>query len=280
MGRFDDATRHFEDALAFERRMGAHTWLARAQIDCARMCLNRGAAGDTERAVQLLNEALATSQALGLAGWVNLALPLKLRAQGVSTTDLGRSIDVVAASIETKRPDMQAHASVEGHVTLMFSDMEGFTTMTERLGDREAYKVIQTHNAIVREQLKAHGGHELELQGDGFLLAFADACRGLRCAIAIQRALAAHSAQHPDEPIRVRIGLHAGEAIKDADKFFGRTVILAARIAAQAVGGEILVSAALKEIADRAGGFVFDRERDLALKGIAEPQRVCALQWQ
>ena len=70
-----------------------------------------------------------------------------------------------------------------------------------------------------------HGGHEVELQGDGFLLAFSSERSALLCAIAIQRAFAAYSEAHPEEPIRVRIGLHTGEVLKDADKFFGKTVI-------------------------------------------------------
>jgi class 3 adenylate cyclase len=76
-------------------------------------------------------------------------------------------------------------------VTLLFSDMEGFSAMTERLGDLRAREVIRRHNAIVRRELEANTGYEVELQGDGFLLAFASARKALHCAIAIQRALAA-----------------------------------------------------------------------------------------
>jgi class 3 adenylate cyclase len=67
----------------------------------------------------------------------------------------------------------------------------------------------------------------------------------------------------------VRIGLHTGEAIQDAEGFFGKTVILAARIAAQARGGEILVSSAIRDLAERAGPFRFDEARDAELKGLA-----------
>ena len=77
-----------------------------------------------------------------------------------------------------------------------------------------------------------------------------------------------------DEPIRVRIGLHTGEALRDADKFFGKTVIMAARIAAEATGGEILVSSLLKELTQSSGDLSFGAEREVTLKGIAEPQRL------
>jgi class 3 adenylate cyclase len=122
----------------------------------------------------------------------------------------------------------------------------------------------------------AHGGVEVELQGDGFLLAFARAHDALSCAIAIQRAFAADRLA---PPIRVRIGLHTGEAIRDADRFFGRTVILAARIAAQARGGEILASGAVRELLGDSGEFRFEGERDVALKGLAGTHRVFRVAW-
>jgi class 3 adenylate cyclase len=149
--------------------------------------------------------------------------------------------------------------------------------MTERLGDVKAREVIGRHNAIVRRELHAYGGYEVELQGDGFLLAFSSARRALQCAMAIQRAFAAHN-EDPPEPIRVRIGLHTGEVLKDADKFFGKAVILAARIAAQAQGGEILVSSLLKELTESGGDLRFGEGRVVELKGIAEPQRVFAVE--
>jgi adenylate cyclase len=157
--------------------------------------------------------------------------------------------------------------------------VEGFTEMTERLGDRAAHGVIQAHNAIVREQLRAYGGVELELQGDGFILAFTDALAGLRCAIAIEKALAAYSAAHPERPLRVRIGLHTGEAIQEADGFFGKTVILAARIASQARGGEIVVSSAVRDIAERAGDVTFGERRQAQLKGLAGTYSLHAVRW-
>jgi class 3 adenylate cyclase len=132
----------------------------------------------------------------------------------------------------------------------------------------------------VRENLAAHGGYEVELLGDGFLLAFQSARRGLLCAIAIQRAFAAYSEAHPDEPIRVRIGLHTGEALKDVDKFFGKTVILAARIASQARGGEILASSLLKELTESTGDLRFGGAREVDLKGLSERQRVHAVEWE
>ncbi len=191
----------------------------------------------------------------------------------------GTSLYAVTSAVQQRAPDLSPQAAPDGTVTLLFSDMEGFTEMTERLGDLRAREVIRAHNAIVREQLAAHEGYEVELQGDGFLLAFRSARRALACAVAIQRAFAARTDDHSDEPIRVRIGLHTGEALKDADKFFGKTVILASRIAAQAQGGEILVSALAKGLVESAGDMRFGAVQEVELKGISERQRVFAVEW-
>ncbi len=78
----------------------------------------------------------------------------------------------------------------------------------------------------------------------------------------------------------MRIGLHTGEVLKDADKFFGKTVILAARIAAQAQGGEILASSLLKELTESTGDLRFGKAREVKLKGISETQQLHAVEWQ
>jgi class 3 adenylate cyclase len=186
----------------------------------------------------------------------------------------------VNSAVQARRPDLSGHIAPDGTVTLMFSDMVGFTEIIERLGDLKAREVIRDHNAIVREQLALHGGYEVELQGDGFLLAFGSARRALLCAIEIQRAFSAYNEAHHEEPIRVRIGLHTGEALKDADKFFGKAVVLAARIAGESNGGEILVSAILKELTESVGDLCFGEQREVSLKGVSGIQRVFPVDWR
>ena len=279
LGRFEDAERHFEDALELNQRLGSPPLTARAQCDYAEMLLDRQAPGDVAKAQQHANRALATARRLGMKIVADKALGLKLRAQGSDAADVLRSIDAVASRVERARPDLGAHAAPDGTVTLMFSDMEGFTSMTERLGDLRAREVIREHNRIVRELMHAHGGYEVELQGDGFLMAFGSARAGLQCAIGIQQAFADYSQSHPEEPIRVRIGLHTGEVLREADKFFGRSVILAARIAAQAGGGEILVSSLVRELTQSLGELRFGDERRVELKGIAQPPPLVPVLW-
>jgi eukaryotic-like serine/threonine-protein kinase len=256
LGRFDDAERHFEDALEMNLKLRAAPWLAHTRHEYASMLLERDRAGDSQRAFALLGQAIDTARALGMKSLLEKAEALKAGARG-----------------------LRAVAAPDGTVTLMFSDMEGFTEMTERLGDAAALEVARAHNKIVRDQLKVHGGSELELQGDGFLLAFPKAGSALLCAIAIQRALAAHSVEHPDQPIRVRIGIHSGEPIKEADRFFGKSVILAARIAAQAKGGEILVSSVVRDLSEGTADVRFDSGREVELKGLAGKRRVFRALW-
>ena len=121
--------------------------------------------------------------------------------------------------------------------------------LTEKLGDERWLEVLREHNAIFREQISRHDGYEVKSQGDGFMLAFPDPCEALDCAIEVQRAFAEREQAGDGESLRVRMGLHTGEVISEEGDYFGKNVILAARIAAEALGGEILVSEELRDAA-------------------------------
>jgi class 3 adenylate cyclase len=163
-------------------------------------------------------------------------------------------------------------------VTVLFTDIEGSTQLTEALGDAEWIEVLRAHNALVRDQVTAHSGIEVKSQGDGFMLAFASAEEALGCAIGIQRAL--EQPLSDGHRLRVRIGVHTGEAIREEDDFFGKDVILAARIAAEARGGEILVSRLVRELTDGSGGFLFADPTDVELKGLSGMHSLSAVRWQ
>jgi class 3 adenylate cyclase len=167
----------------------------------------------------------------------------------------------------------------DGTVTILFSDIAGYTPMTERLGDLRAGELLATHNKIVRSQVASHGGYEVKSQGDGFMVAFGGAGRALRCAIAIQRAFAERNAAFAEEAIDVHLGLHTGEAVRQGDDFLGRTVIVASRITAQAQAGEILVSSLIHELAHSSGEFSFGEPRRVELKGISAPQVLYPVAW-
>jgi class 3 adenylate cyclase len=162
-------------------------------------------------------------------------------------------------------------------MTILFTDVEGSTALTHKLGDAGAREVMRNHERMVREALKAHGGSEVKAMGDGFMASFTSASQALRCAVAMQRAFAEHN-ETAGEPIRVRMGLNAGEPIAEAEDLFGTAVNLAARIAAQAAGGQIIVSSVVRELA--AGkGFLFSDQGEVALRGFEDPVRLYEVRW-
>jgi class 3 adenylate cyclase len=168
--------------------------------------------------------------------------------------------------------------------TVLFTDVEGSTALTQRLGDAKARAVLREHERIVREALRAHGGAEVKALGDGFMASFSSATRALECAIAMQMAFAEWNEARPStgsgraEQIKVRIGLNAGEPIAEEKDLFGTAVNLAARIAAKAEGGEILASDVVRQLV--AGkGFLFADRGGVALRGFEDPVRLYEVRW-
>jgi class 3 adenylate cyclase len=162
--------------------------------------------------------------------------------------------------------------------TILFTDVEGSTALTQRVGDAKAREVLRAHERIVREALQAHGGAEIKAMGDGFMASFPSVTRALECAIAMQRAFAEQN-QSAEEPIRVRIGLNAGEPIAEERDLFGTAVQLAARICAYAQPGEILAADVVQQLA--AGkGFSFADKGEATLKGFEKPVRLHEVRWQ
>ena len=185
---------------------------------------------------------------------------------------------VELAEVEEALPP--AGAGIEGTVTIMFSDIAGYSAITERLGDLAAHELLRTHNAIVREALAEHEGREVKAQGDGFMVAFTSATRALRCAVAIQQAFEKHCAEHPEEPVRVHLGLDTGEPVHDGGDLLGRTVIVASRLTSAAGAGEILVSSLLHDLTEATGEFRFGPPRQLELKGMQGPRTAYPVDWQ
>ena len=133
----------------------------------------------------------------------------------------------------------------EGTVTILFTDIVGSTRLVEELGDMRALELFERHRARVRAVAAEHGGHEVSLQGDGFMFAFPGARTAIDCAIAVQADAA---------PLRLRVGVNTGEVIAEEQGYFGRTVFLAARIADRADPGQILISSTTRSLVpERAG---------------------------
>ncbi len=162
--------------------------------------------------------------------------------------------------------------------TVLFTDVEGSTALTQRLGDAKARELLREHERMVRVALKTHGGSEVKTMGDGFMASFSSATRALECAIAMQQAFAAHN-ELAEEPIRVRAGLNAGEPIAEDEDLYGTAVNLAARIAAKAEAGEILASDVVRQLV--AGKeFLFSDRGETELRGFEDPVRLFELRWR
>jgi eukaryotic-like serine/threonine-protein kinase len=183
--------------------------------------------------------------------------------------DAPTSVHEMASNVGSERPSLRPAAAPDGTVTILFTDIEGSTQLNERLGDVRWLELLRAHHLVVREQVHQHGGFEVKAQGDGFMSAFPSARRAFQCARAIQDAIDSQLGEHADAPIRLRIGLHTGEAIKEETDFYGKNIVLAARIADRARGGEILASSVVKQLTESAGDLHFENERELELDGLA-----------
>ena len=152
---------------------------------------------------------------------------------------------------------------------IMFTDMVGSTEMTAQLGDTMAVELLRAHDAMIRRSLEQHGGSEVKHLGDGIMASFDDAPASVACAIMIQEEFATYN-QNSETPIRVRIGVHAGEPVVESDDLFGSAVQMTARICDVAQADAILVSREVKD-ACTGVGLGFESMGSKTLKGFSEP---------
>jgi class 3 adenylate cyclase len=177
------------------------------------------------------------------------------------------------------RRAVQAQASPEGIVNIVFTDIVGSTRLRQRLGDDVAQERFREHNRLVREQIQNHGGFEVKTQGDGFMIAFGNVLDALACVIDIQRGVAEDNRRHPDKEIHVKIGINSGQAIKEEEDFFGGAVVVAARLAALAKGGQILASATVRGVAGLRQDIRYRRRGRRRLKGLADSYEIWLVAW-
>jgi class 3 adenylate cyclase len=189
---------------------------------------------------------------------------------------LTKSVDDIVEAVSESRPDLSSTSAADGTVTIAFTDIEDSMKLNAFLGDQRWLEVLHIHNDLVTHVTADHGGTVVKGQGDGFMLAFASARRALTCALAIEHAMG-DAFPSPGSMIRVRIGLHVGETVQEADDFFGHAVSYAARIASAAQGGEIVVSELVHALVSQTGEFAFEAPRHLELKGIDGSQKVYPL---
>jgi class 3 adenylate cyclase/pimeloyl-ACP methyl ester carboxylesterase len=203
--------------------------------------------------------------------------------------ELDKHFEAIRDFLREGQPEAAAQPAPSGLVTILFTDMEGSTNLTQRLGDAAAQELLRTHNAIIRDALRAHRGAEIKHTGDGVMASFSTASKALECAVAIQQAFrernaavgaalappqgAASGAPTPLEPLLVRIGLNAGEPVAEDQDLFGAAVQLAARVCARAEPGQVLAANVVRELA-MGKGFLFADMGEVVLRGFEDPVRL------
>ena len=160
-----------------------------------------------------------------------------------------------------------------GPLVLMVTDMVGFTSFVERVGDARGQTTIHVHNRTIRFQLARHRGSEVTHTGDGIMASFASGDDAVACAHAIQAQFARYSEEHPDRPIRVRIGLNAGRVLPEENRLFGAALNAAVRVCAHAEAGQVLLSANALAMLGEANAARARALGTFPLKGFGESDR-------
>ncbi|MFI6218166.1 adenylate/guanylate cyclase domain-containing protein [Nocardia brasiliensis] len=223
-----------------------------------------------QRELDELHRKIEARQLLRISGreavktvWDTATLLRKKGFRGAVLT----SIEDLAGWAQVERPDL-ARLTPDGHVVITFSDIEGSTALNERLGDQAWVKLLDRHDRLIRKYVSKHDGHIVKSQGDGFMIAFAEPEQAVRCGLDVQHALGNGSKLSGRERVRVRIGIHMGTSVRRGDDLFGRNVAMAARVAGQANGGEILISEPVRNAITDEPDITVTAHREVELKGL------------
>lgn len=162
----------------------------------------------------------------------------------------------------------------------LFSDLRDYTTFVEAHGDAAAADLLRAYRELVRAEVAKHAGAEVKTEGDSFYVVFESPSAALECAVAIQRAAHEHASHGAGAPIRVGIGVHAGETVPYDDQFVGSAVNVAARLASKAKAGEIVASDTLRGLVRTQVRHEMDDRGPLRLKGVGERVRAWSVEWR
>jgi len=215
---------------------------------------------------------------LGFAPLEEVSVPLGGTTYHTALLDFGeKSVDGWLATLVGEELGVEAAVAEEielpeGTATIVFADIADSTLLTEQLGDAPFRARARELDAALRAIISETGGRAVEgkLLGDGVMALFASAHRAIECAVRCNAAA-------EDTELRLHIGTHAGDVIREGDNVFGGAVNIAARIAAASASGEILVSETVRSLARTSAGVEFEDRGYHALKGVADPQHLFAV---
>ena len=188
---------------------------------------------------------------------------------------LGARVDIETAERELRDAEDRRSGPVSARMTFMFTDIVGSTNLAEALGDQAWERLLRWHDDMLRKVITAGGGVIVNSTGDGFFAAFTSARAAVDAGIAIQRALR-EQRDASGFAIAVRIGLHTADANRRGDDYSGKGVHVAARVAGEATGGEII---ATTDTLDEAGDVRAGPPTPTALKGVTEPVSLARIDW-
>ena len=171
-----------------------------------------------------------------------------------------------------------AHADPGPFRTILFTDVVASTPLLAQLKDERMRTIMRDHDAVLQAAVDEHEGRVVKTIGDAFMADFAVPSSAVECAIAMQRGIREQFADS-DVPIRLRIGINAGEPIAEDDDLHGASVVIAKRLESAAATNGILVSDVVKQMV-MGKDFEFADQGEVALKGFEEPVRAWAVAWQ
>jgi len=196
---------------------------------------------------------------------VQIHTSVAVAPQEVFGVEIAESLGALVASLKPGISDeVRDVAGSKGVVTVMFTDIEGSTQLSAARGDRQWSEDIQTHFDAISFQVESNDGRVVKTLGDGSMAVFTSASGAVDAAIAIHAL---------DDDLRVRIGIHSGEAVAVGDDYAGIAIAKAARITSAAEGGQTLVSSATREIIDHLG-YKVGESLSVELKGISGTQQL------
>ena len=162
---------------------------------------------------------------------------------------------------------------------IMFTDLEGSTQMISEHGDEGSMKLLRAHNALIRDTLRSHSGKEIKHTGDGFMVSFTSAVSAVECAIDIQEKLADDNLEDPNKAMLLRIGISAGEPVRNDKQLYGAAVNIAARLCAHAKPGSILVAQVVRDLSI-GKNLPFTDQGEFEAKGFEQPIRLFEVVWR
>jgi adenylate cyclase len=191
---------------------------------------------------------------------------------GQSNTNAGLSGLLTEWNLPEKR------SSIPTMFTFLFTDIVGFTAMTQRLGNAGAQKAVRAHNDAVRGAIQQFNGREVKHTGDGIMATFPDGPSAVAASIQMLQGIVAHNQASPDVPVQIRIGVNTGEAVEEENDFFGQAVQMTARICDKAADGHAWVSEVVVQ-ACQGQRFGFLPRGEFEMKGIERPKPLFEIAW-